>query len=108
MTTIIGAILAFIFLDAPWRYLFIAFLLLVDVFQIIVWLRWRKRRAITGHEERLMGSDGETITACKPFGQVRVRGQMWKAYCPDGIDQGQRVTVIAVDGLQLKIAPRAS
>jgi membrane protein implicated in regulation of membrane protease activity len=108
MTTVIGAILAFIFLEAPWRYLLIAFLLLVDFFQILVWLRWRKRRAVMGHEQRLVGSEGETITDCKPFGQVKVLGQMWKAYCPDGVDQGQRITVTAVDGLQLKIAPRAS
>ena len=108
MTTIIGAVLAFIFLDEPWRYLLIAVLLAIDVVQIFVWLRWRNRRAITGHQERLVGSDGETVSPCQPFGQVKVRGQLWKAYCPQGIDVGLPITVVSVDGLQFEIAPKTS
>ncbi len=108
MTTVIGAILAFVFLEPPWRYLLIVALLAIDFIQIMVWLRWRKRRSITGHHERLVGAEGETVTDCRPFGQVKVQGQLWKAYCPDGVDVGSRVTVIDVDGLQLRIAPKAA
>jgi membrane protein implicated in regulation of membrane protease activity len=108
MTTIIGAILAFVFLDPPWRYLLIIALLFVDFLQILVWLRWRKRRAITGHHERLVGAQGETVSECRPFGQVKVNGQLWKAYCPEGIDVAQRITVTDVDGLQLRIAAKAT
>jgi membrane protein implicated in regulation of membrane protease activity len=105
MTTVIGAILAFLFLDPPWRYLLIVLLLLIDCFQIVVWLRWRNRRAVTGHKERLIGAKGETLSDCKPFGQVRVLGQVWKAYCPGGVEVGMPIVVKHVDGLQLEIVP---
>lgn len=103
--TIIGAILSYLFLDPPWRYVAIGALLLIDVFQIFVWLRWRQRKALTG-EAGLIGMVGRVETECRPEGVVHVSGALWKAVCADGADKGDEVVVTAVNGLRVSVARR--
>ena len=103
--TIIGAILAILFLETPWQWVVIGVLLLTDVIQITVWLRWRKRKSITGIES-MVGAPGRAVTALDPEGQVSVRGQLWSARSDARIEIGDDVTVTAVDGLKLEVAPR--
>jgi membrane protein implicated in regulation of membrane protease activity len=103
LTTIIGAILAFIFLDPPWRYLVIAALLLVDAAEIFIWLRWRKRKSITG-VENIVGATGEVVGDCAPDGQVKVRGQIWSAHCAEGARAGDAIVVTDVSGIRLTVA----
>jgi membrane-bound serine protease (ClpP class) len=105
VTTVIGAILAILFLESPWRWIVIGLLLLTDVIQITVWLRWRKRRSVTGIES-MVGAPGRAVTALDPEGQVSVRGQLWSARSTEPIEVGDDVTVTAVDGLKLEVAPR--
>lgn len=105
MTTVIGAVLAIMFVDPPWRWLIIGGLLLTDVFQIAIWLRWRKKKSITGIES-LVGQGGRAVTTLDPDGQVRVRGQLWSAHASERVEVGDDVTVTAVDGLKLEVAPR--
>jgi membrane-bound serine protease (ClpP class) len=103
LTTIIGAILAFVFLDPPWRYLVIAALLLIDVAEIFIWLRWRKRKSITG-AENIVGATGEVVSDCTPDGQVKVRGQIWSARCNEGARAGDAIVVTDVSGIRLTVA----
>lgn len=105
MTTVIGAILAILFVDPPWRWLIIAGLLMIDVVQITIWLRWRKKKSITGIES-IVGMPGRAVTPLDPDGQVRVRGQLWTATSSQPVAVGDDVTVTAVDGLRLEVAPR--
>ena len=105
MTTVIGATLAILFVDPPWRFVIIGALLLTDVVQIAVWLRWRKRKSITGIET-MVGAEGTALTTLDPDGEVRVRGQVWSAHAPERVEVGDDVTVTAVDGLKLEVAPR--
>jgi membrane-bound ClpP family serine protease len=107
VSLIIGTILSFIFLDPPWRYLALIPLALWEVFEIYLWLRWRKVRSITG-AETYIGAVGRAVTDCNPDGQVRVRGQLWRAYCPEGVEEGDEVVVQSVDGLRFEVRPRAS
>ncbi len=103
--TIIGAILAFLFLEPPWRYVAIGALLLFDAVEIAIWLQWRKQKPITG-AEAVVGASGTALTDCRPDGQVKVRGQIWKAYSPEGAAAGDSITVTAVDGIRLEVARR--
>ena len=105
MTTIIGATLAIMFVDPPWRWLIIGGLLLTDVFQIAIWLRWRKRKSITGIET-MVGAEGRALTTLDPDGQVRVRGQVWAAHATERVEVGDDVTVTAVEGLKLEVTRR--
>lgn len=105
MTTVIGAALAILFVDPPWRWIIIGLLLLTDVVQITVWLRWRNKKSITGIET-MVGAEGRAVTTLDPDGQVSVRGQIWSAHAPERVEVGDDVTVTAVEGLKLEVAPR--
>ena len=102
--TIIGATLAILFVDPPWRWVIIGALLMIDVFQIAVWLKWRKRKSITGIES-MVGAPGRAVTTLDPDGQVKVWGQLWSARSSERVEVGDDVTVTAVDGLKLEVAP---
>lgn len=99
----IAAILAFIFLDSPWRYLVAGGLLIVDVFEIYIWLRWRKQRSITG-AEGIVGARGTALTDCDPEGQVKVKGQIWRARAVGSVNADDEVVVTGVDGIRLLVA----
>ena len=103
MTTVIGATLAILFVESPWRWLIIAALLATDVVQITIWLRWRKKKSITGIDT-IVGAGGRAMTALDPDGQVKVRGQIWSAHSTEPIEVGDDVTVTGVEGLKLEVA----
>ena len=103
MTTI-GIILAVIFLSGWLRIVVIGGLLVFEVIEISIWLRWRKRRSITG-ADTMIGEKGIAVHDCRPSGQVRLRGQLWSATCPQGVGAGESVVVTAVRGLKLEVAP---
>ena len=105
MSLIIGTLIAFLFLDGAWRIALIAAVALVELAEIGLWLRWRKVRSTTG-AEGLLGTLGTALTDCDPDGQVKVKGQIWKARCRDGVRAGDGVEVIGVEGLRLDVARR--
>ncbi len=102
MSTIIGIFVAFIFFDWPWRAVVLGAFLLFDALEIYIWLRWRQRRAMTG-PEGIVGEKGKAVTDCMPEGQVRVKGQTWKALAPMGVTAGEEVVVTATNDLQLEV-----
>jgi len=106
--TTIGIILAVFFLDGWLRIIAIGALLVFEVIEISIWLRWRKRRSTTG-AATMVGEKGVAVTDCRPKGQVRLRGQIWSATCAaQGVSAGETVVVTALRGLQLDVIPDAS
>ena len=67
--------------------------LVVEVAEVGFWF-WlsRRRRAQTG-AEALPGARGVVVVACRPEGQVRVLGELWRARCEEGADPGDEVVV---------------
>ena len=63
----------------------------------------RQKRVLTGWEE-LPGREGDVRVALTPVGQIFIEGALWRA-CPinegEEIPVGERVHVLAVDGLTL-------
>jgi membrane-bound ClpP family serine protease len=55
-------------------------------------------------EERIVGLQGVAVTGIAPRGFVRVRGELWQAESEHPIAAGAPVRVLAVDGLQLRVA----
>ncbi len=51
---------------------------------------------------------GRVTRAINPVGTVQVRGELWSAEEENGltIEQGERVDVVDVDGLTLKVVKR--
>ena len=102
MSTIIGIIVAFVFFDWPWRGVVLGAFLLFDVLEIYIWLRWRKKKAVTG-AEGIVGARGRALTDCNPEGQIRVKGQTWKARATEDVRAGEVVEVIGARDLQLQV-----
>lgn len=104
MSLIVTAVIAFAFTDGIWRWVVIAAGLTWEAIEIALFLRWRGVKARMGHET-LVGSVGKAITDCHPTGQARIRGQIWKVTCAEGVDAGAEVRVTATDGLHLTVEP---
>ena len=103
MAFVVALTLGFIFLDGWMRYALIAGGALIEIVEIFVWLRWRKVGPRSG-VETMVGMTGVAITDCDPEGQIKVKGQIWKARCVEGVIAGSTVRVTAVDGLRLDVA----
>jgi membrane protein implicated in regulation of membrane protease activity len=104
MSTLL-AIGALVFLNSPWRWIAFICLLLVDVFEIWLWLRMRNRRAISG-PEGMVGKQGTATTDLNPNGQARVKGELWTAVAAHPIAAGEPIVVTGVDGIKLLVTGR--
>jgi membrane protein implicated in regulation of membrane protease activity len=88
------AILAAIFLlPAPWSYAIVVVAAGVEAGELTFLVRYSKRRRATTGAEALPGAVGTVVEACRPLGQVRVEGELWRARCDEGADPGETVVV---------------
>lgn len=79
---------------------------------ITFWLAWiavkaRRAKRLTG-PQAMLGHVAVAMTPLAPNGQVEVRGEIWKATLVAGaeaVPAGAEVTVRAIDGLTLTVAP---
>jgi membrane-bound serine protease (ClpP class) len=67
-------------------------------------LRARRRPVVSG-AETLVGSVGEVLEAFEDEGWARVQGETWRVRSRIPLKAGQRVKVVAVDGLDLEVRP---
>jgi membrane-bound serine protease (ClpP class) len=74
----------------------------VAFFAVVTWLavRAQLRQAITGREG-LVGAKGVMVASDR----VRVMGELWRAKSHVPLEAGQEVKVLAVEGLELTVAP---
>jgi len=64
----------------------------------------RTRPVVTGREE-LVGAGGEVIESAGDEAWARVRGETWRVRSRERLAPGNRVRVVAVDGLVLEVTP---
>ncbi len=82
---------------------FVAVTTLIFVFVIGAGLKAQRRKIDTG-EEGMIGSEGITVTALNPSGQVRVQGETWSAESVEGkISKDSKIIVTEIHGLLLKV-----
>jgi membrane-bound serine protease (ClpP class) len=75
------------------------------LFAVGAGVRAQKARSRMGSES-LVGAKGVARTDLSPDGMVYVAGEMWTAKTDAGqISEGQRVEVVSVDGLRLRVRP---
>ncbi len=86
-----------------------AIAILVAAALVVVLWRWAKHLARRyrpqSPEDQLVGLVGEVVTSCHPEGQVRVRGEIWKAVCAAGAAEGTAVRVERVESFTLVVTP---
>ncbi len=67
-----------------------------------------QRRPVEVGAEALIGRIGEARTSLAPQGMIHVAGELWSAVVEPGTSElkvGERVEVIGVDGLRLRVRP---
>jgi membrane-bound serine protease (ClpP class) len=64
----------------------------------------QRRRVVSGRED-MVGAPAEVWSWAGGQGHVLVRGERWKAWGEAPLSAGQRVRVVAVEGLTLEVAP---
>lgn len=67
-------------------------------------LKARRRSVVTGQEE-MLNSVGEALESFKAEGRVRVHSEDWSARSNVPLKRGQKVKVVAMDGLVLIVEP---
>jgi membrane-bound serine protease (ClpP class) len=77
---------------------------LIAVFLMKLAYEAMQRPVVTG-EQGMIGELGVARTPISPEGKVFVHGEIWNAIASDVISEGERIRVVAVDGLQLKVEP---
>jgi membrane-bound serine protease (ClpP class) len=82
------------------------------VFALGAALRARRARPTTGREG-IVGSVASVRTPLEPAsggsseyrGKVALRGELWNAVSPEPAAAGERVEIVAADGLTLRVRP---
>ncbi len=72
------------------------------LFALTMAFRTHRRKVTTG-KEGLIGEVGRARSNIDPEGRVQVHGEIWSAYADEPIEAGERVRVVAVDGMQVKV-----
>jgi membrane-bound serine protease (ClpP class) len=100
---VVAVILAILVVPAPWGLVLIGAAGVVEIGESYIWMRISQRHRIKVGAETLIGSIAEVAAACRPEGQVRIQGELWRARCDEGADPGDRVRVVARDDLTLLV-----
>jgi membrane-bound serine protease (ClpP class) len=102
----VGAVLLALFVaPAPWGLVLVAASAVVEVAETYFWIRFSRRRRIQAGAETLIGARAVVASACRPTGQVRVQGELWRARCEAGADPGETVRIVGREGLTLLVEP---
>ena len=105
MLLIAAVIAAFLFVPSPWGLVLVLVAATLEVAEAVFWLRFSRRRRIQVGAETLVGAEAVVTEACRPFGQVRLYGELWQARCDAGAGVGRRVRVVGRSDLVLLVEP---
>lgn len=105
MLLLISILLAVFVLPSPWGVVAVGIGAALEIVETTAFIWWSKRRRISVGVDQLVGKRGVAIDALWPEGQIRIRGEIWKARCAGGCDPGSEVVVRRVDGLVLEVEP---
>jgi membrane protein implicated in regulation of membrane protease activity len=101
----VAIVLALVFLPWPWNLLAILGGLAVETGELAWGLSLARRWKPKTGAEAMIGEEAKVVTACRPLGEVRVQGELWRARCDEGADAGETVRIERVEGLTLVVTP---
>jgi membrane-bound serine protease (ClpP class) len=102
----VGAVLLAIFVvPKPWGLILVVAAAVVEVGESFFWVHLSRRRRIQMGAETLIGATAQVVSECRPLGQVRIRGELWRAQCGRGAAPGETVRVVGREGLTLLVEP---
>jgi membrane protein implicated in regulation of membrane protease activity len=100
----LALVLALIFLGWPWNLLAILGGLAVETVELTWGLSLARRWKPKTGAEAMIGEEAEVVVACRPLGDVRLQGELWRARCDEGADVGETVRIERIEGLTLVVA----
>ena len=101
---LVGAVLLAVYvLPDVWDAPVIGVAAVIEVAETFFWIWLSRRGRVKMGPETLLGMTAEVVTPCRPTGQVRVQGELWRARCEEGADTGELVLVRALEGLTLVV-----
>jgi membrane-bound serine protease (ClpP class) len=59
----------------------------------------------TAGVDEMIGAIGRAVTDLRPEGKVSIRGEYWEAIAVGNVSSGERVEVLEVEGLRLRVRP---
>jgi membrane protein implicated in regulation of membrane protease activity len=102
------AILAAVFwLPTAWGIALVTAATVIEIAEVGFWVWLSRRRKIATGPEALPGTRGVVVLACRPEGQVRVLGELWRARCEEGADPGEEIVVERLEPDLLLVVSRA-
>ena len=97
MLLVLAVIAAVLWLPTAWGIAVVASAAVIEVAEVGFWYWLSHRRKAQTGAEALPGARGVVVVACRPEGQVRVLGELWRARCEEGADPGDEVVVERLD-----------
>ena len=67
-------------------------------------IKARERPVVSGQEE-MLHTTGEVLDDFEGTGRIRIHGEIWRAESATPLRRGDKVQVVAIDGLVLKVQP---
>jgi membrane-bound serine protease (ClpP class) len=112
----VGGVIAMIFgslllFDSPEPYVKVSLsIILTTVFLVTGFAVFVIRKAVAVHrikpvsgKEGLVGEKGSADSDIMPEGKVIIRGEYWDAWSDNPISQGEKITVVSVEGMKVKV-----
>jgi membrane-bound serine protease (ClpP class) len=103
MAVVVAVALAIFILPGPWGIVAIFLGILFEIVENVFWFRYQARRRVQTGVEGHVGERAEVTRALDPEGQVRFRGELWKARAEEPIAAGESVRIAEVDRLTLVV-----
>lgn len=69
-----------------------------------MFIRMRRKKVVSGAEE-MVGALGEALEDFDKSGRIRVHSELWTGVTDQPVRKGQRVEVLSMEGLKLRIKP---
>jgi len=105
MLLVLAVLLAVFVVPGPWNLLVVAAGLAGEVAESLFLLRLSRRRRAAVGPEAMLGQVAVVAAPCRPEGQVRVKGELWRARCAEGAATGERVRITGIEELTLLVQP---
>lgn len=108
ISMVLGSLLLFEspepYLRVSWNVILVTVLAVsaFSIFAVSMAVKAHRRRPATG-SEGLMGEEGKAASAIAPEGKVFMHGEYWDAWSDEQIAEGEKVVVVAVEGMRVKV-----
>jgi membrane protein implicated in regulation of membrane protease activity len=105
LTIAVAVLLAFFVVPGPWGIVLVASAIGWEILEKTFWFYRSKGIPVAVGPEAMIGQPVDVITACRPYGKVRLSSERWNASCSLGADVGETVIIEAIERLTLIVSP---